>query len=81
MRTETSSLDDLRSRRRAILLGYNLPLILWTALALVQLGLGQAALWECPVREAIGWCPACGLTHAYGEFLCGKGLQDLPPVA
>ena len=73
---EMSSRGNLEARRRRILLGYNLPWILWTVYALVQPELGALGRWPCPIRTAIGWCFGCGLTSAYGRFLRGEGLPD-----
>ena len=68
--------DRLRARRRSILIGYNLPWLLWTGFALLRPELGMLARWECPVRALIGWCPGCGLTRGYAEFLRGEGLSS-----
>ncbi|MGA2033616.1 MAG: hypothetical protein ABSG68_15285 [Thermoguttaceae bacterium] len=62
-------------RRWNILVGYNLPLLLWTAAALAGPNLGAAA-WRCPVQALLGWCPACGLTGAYGRFLRGQSADS-----
>ena len=67
--------------RRAwrIVLGFNLPWILWTAYALwIGLaGTGAGVGMFCPVDSLVGICPACGLTGAYADLLTGQAAPSL----
>jgi hypothetical protein len=66
------------SRRQFyILLGYNLPLVLWILFAVSNVFFGFQTLWKCPVDSCFGWCPACGLTRALGLFLTGQDFSNL----
>jgi len=77
MRTAISLPANAPGRRWRILVGYNLPLALWTALALGGAALESVARWRCPVHAVVGWCPGCGLTSAYHRFLRGEALPDV----
>ena len=73
MSTATNSRSDPRRRAAAVLIGYNLPWACWTAYAIVlALGPGVGG-WPCPVHALLGWCPSCGLSHAYADLLRGEG--------
>lgn len=72
----TSCRSDDRSRRLAILCGYNLPILLWTAYALFVAAASSQSGWSCPVRSLTGWCPGCGLTRGYAQFLVTGRLYD-----
>jgi hypothetical protein len=73
---ETNSRGNARGRRWRLLVGYNLPLALWTVFAIVGPQLGGRVRWPCPLDTAVGWCPGCGLTSTYGQFLRGQGLPN-----
>lgn len=73
----TSCRSKINSQRFGILVGYNLPFILWTGFALLTTALGASSLWSCPVRGILGWCPGCGLTRAYGTLLFTGRLTSL----
>ena len=52
-----------------VLIGHNLPVVLWTAYAILQATTGGFGMGGCPVHSVLGWCPGCGLTRAYSVFL------------
>lgn len=69
-----------RGRPLAILLGWNLPALLWLGYALAKpLLFGSApggGLW-CPTCALLGWCPACGTTGTLGRWLFDGAAPDL----
>jgi hypothetical protein len=70
----TSSRSEPAGRRAAaVLIGYNLPWLAWTTYAAVLAVAPGMGGWRCPVHAALGWCPSCGLTHAYADLLRGEG--------
>ena len=72
-----------RARRKAfqVVVGYNLPLALWTCWALFCAWLGSPVSWPCIVKSSLGWCPGCGLTREYGRLLSGNGTDSYWLVA
>lgn len=45
---------------------YNVPFILWTGFVIFKVSYhNNDFMWSCPVHRLIGFCPGCGLTHAY----------------
>jgi hypothetical protein len=60
-----------------ILVGYNLPFGCWILFAGSEVLFGFQASWKCPVHWCLGWCPACGLTRAFGLFLTGQDFSNL----
>jgi hypothetical protein len=69
----TSRSEPGGRRVAAILIGYNLPWLAWTAYAAVLAIAPGTGGWSCPVHAMLGWCPSCGLTHAYADLLRGGG--------
>ncbi|MFW5784961.1 MAG: hypothetical protein ACOCW1_02140 [Chitinispirillaceae bacterium] len=67
MRTETSS--TVSRKLLNVVVGYNLPFLLWTAYAAQRAFGNGSALWQCPVQKILGWCPGCGLTASYVHFI------------
>ncbi|MDD4900165.1 MAG: DUF2752 domain-containing protein [Candidatus Omnitrophica bacterium] len=64
-------------RSRDIILGYNLPFILWSIAAAAQVFFRHnLPLDFCPYNRFFGWCPACGLTASYAQFLKGQGFSN-----
>ncbi|MGE5279312.1 MAG: hypothetical protein ACM3L6_01025 [Deltaproteobacteria bacterium] len=63
----------MNTRALRILWDHNFPFLLWSAAAAAKVLLQKASVgtdgYLCPVRFFFGWCPGCGLTHAYGRFL------------
>jgi hypothetical protein len=59
------------------LLGYNLPLVLWTLAALFQVWTGHGIFNMCPVHKLLHWCPGCGLTRAYAVLLTEGRIIDM----
>jgi hypothetical protein len=62
--------------RRGIILGHNLPLLLWSAAAVARVFGPAGPGFPCPVKALLGWCPGCGLTDAYARFLSGRGIDN-----
>jgi len=60
-----------------MLLGYNLPLVLWTLSALYTAWTGHGLLGICPVRAILHWCPGCGLTRNYVVLLTEGRIADV----
>ncbi|MEX0702952.1 MAG: hypothetical protein WD069_12730 [Planctomycetales bacterium] len=69
-----SSRGDGPRRPVAILLGYNLPWLLWTLAALAIAAGSGGVPGPCLTARWLGWCPGCGLTREYAQFLRGEGL-------
>ena len=62
--------DHLKNNRAlSLILGYNLPLLLWTLSALYQAWMGHGLFGVCPIRWLLHWCPGCGLTRDYVVLL------------
>jgi len=60
-----------------IILGYNLPFFLWSAIAAIKVFSNNNFHLDCCIIHRIsGWCPACGLTSSYANFLQGNGFKD-----
>lgn len=74
MQTETSS--TVSRNVFHILIGYNLPFFLWTAYAVQRTFWSSPALWQCPVQKVFGWCPGCGLTTSYVQFMKTGTFQN-----
>ena len=72
----------MNRRALAILIGWNLPWILFTAYALVVLAWSGPAGWSCPIDHVLGMCPGCGSTRAYADLLGGRapGTWWIVPV-
>jgi hypothetical protein len=68
-------MSPLASRRAALLLGYNLPFMCWTAYAAWR-AWGGPGLGFCPTHALLGWCPSCGATTAYAAWLRGAGRPE-----
>lgn len=66
-----------KNRALSILLGYNLPLILWTAATVYQAWTGRGLPGACPVRALLHWCPSCGLTSAYALLFSEGRIADV----
>lgn len=64
-----NSNDKRRSAAIAVLVGYNLPFLLWTIAAVVAAEAGETPWLPCMIRSALGWCPSCGLTRQYAHLL------------
>jgi hypothetical protein len=77
MSTATRSSGSLVARRCQILLGYNLPFLLWTLYAATGAVISGVSLWLCPIHPIAGWCPGCGLTRQYIQLLRGDSLPTL----
>ena len=77
MPTATNSSDSLRARCIEILVGYNLPFVLWTGLAVLVSAIDVSGFWRCPAAVLLGWCPGCGLTWEYMQLLTGQGSGNL----
>ena len=60
------------SRGIRILLGYNLPFLLWTMGAVLLAVTGSAPHFPCPLQSLLHFCPACGLTREYAAFMKGS---------
>ncbi len=67
--------DPAGRRRLDIIVGHNLPFLLWTALAGAR-NVWEGDMWACPTKAVVGWCPACGLTAAYSRLLAGGGVDS-----
>lgn len=65
-----SSNADPRRQALAIIVGHNLPWVLFTGWALIRVVVPGSAL-SCPIDSLIGCCPGCGLTGAYADLLTG----------
>ncbi len=76
MPRETSSSVSPKRRAWRIVIGYNLPFVLWTMYAGLR-ALVPLAGWSCPVQATFHACPGCGLTRAYTDLLTGGGLSNL----
>jgi hypothetical protein len=72
MPTATSSTapEQPPRRRAAVLIGYNLPFLLWSGYAAWRVHAPGDSL-SCPVHALLGWCPSCGLTGDYAAILSG----------
>ncbi|MFP4163078.1 MAG: DUF2752 domain-containing protein [Chitinispirillaceae bacterium] len=75
MQTETNS--TVSHKTFFLLSGYNLPFLLWTVYAVQKAFWGGLAFWQCPVHKVFGWCPGCGLTTAYVQFLETGTVQNV----
>ena len=62
-------------QRWRILLGYNLPFLLWSLSALQQAWTTVRLELPCPAHSLLGWCPACGLTRDYAALLRSEAPQ------
>jgi hypothetical protein len=63
----------------SVLLGHNLPFLLWTGWAGFLALTGLHPSWTCPIRGLLHFCPGCGLTGSYVELLSGSVLQGAGP--
>ena len=66
----------IKKKTIPVLLGYNLPFILWTCWAAFLALTGLHPAWPCPVRALFHFCPACGLTGQYADLLRGHRPSD-----
>ena len=73
-KADHSSVTDRRALR--ILIGYNLPWLLWTVWALFAFCF-ESSVWRCQVKALLGWCPGCGLTRSYAQLIAGR-VPDHP---
>jgi len=75
MPTGTNWSVSRKHRAWQVVIGYNLPFVLWTLFALLQTA-APVGGWPCPVQAVLHVCPSCGLTGAYTQFLRGGGMVD-----
>ena len=72
---ETNWHASLQRRAWHVVVGYNLPFVLWTIFAILRPAM-PVRVWSCPVQGVLQFCPNCGLTGAYTQLLRGNGIHD-----
>ena len=61
----------INRKKASVLLGYNLPFVLWTGWAGLIAVTGYSPAWHCPIKAIFHFCPSCGLTRQYAGLLTG----------
>ena len=79
MPTAISSKGIDRHRAWAVLVGYNLPAVLWLGYAFLRPWLAPTGLW-CPMHSLLGWCPGCGTTTALSAWIHDGALPAWPTL-
>ena len=72
---ETNWHASLQRRVWRVVVGYNLPFVLWTIFAILRPAI-PVRVWSCPVQGVLHFCPSCGLTRAYTQLLQGNGIHN-----